>query len=143
MPKKDKFHDAVKTALEKDGWTITKDPLILEWGRRDVYVDLGAERLLAAEKESERIAVEIKSFLSPSDTRDLEQAIGQYLLYRAILERTDPTRKLFLAVPINAWNNTFQDDLGLLMLETYKLEVIGFDPNTEEVLVWNTSETPS
>jgi hypothetical protein len=96
-----------------------------------------------AKKNSERIAVEIKNFLSPSDTRDLEQAIGQYLLYRAILGRTDPERQLYLAVPINAWSNTFQDDLGQLMLETYHLAVIGFDPQSEEVLVWNPSETPS
>jgi hypothetical protein len=50
MPRKDKYHDAVRTVLEKDGWTISHDPLVLEWGDKDVYVDLGAERLLAAEK---------------------------------------------------------------------------------------------
>ena len=137
MPKKDKYHDAVKTALEKDGWNITHDPMILQWGSKDVYVDLGAERLLAAEKTGQHIAVEIKSFLGASDTRDLEQAIGQYLLYRAIMERTDPTRQLFLAVPIDAWNDTFLDSLGQLMLESYHLNVFAFDYVTEEVVVWN------
>jgi XisH protein len=136
MPRKDKYHDAVRIALEKDGWIISHDPLVLEWGDKDVYVDLGAERLLAAEKAEQRIAVEIKSFLGISDTHDLEQAVGQYLLYRAILERTEPTRKLFLAVPIDAWHNTFKASLGQLMLEAYHIHVIGFDPQDQEVKIW-------
>jgi hypothetical protein len=136
MPRKDKYHDAVRIALEKDGWTISHDPLVLEWGNKDVYVDLGAERLLAAEKAEQRIAVEIKSFLGISDTHDLEQALGQYLLYRAILEKTDPNRLLFLAVPVDAWENTFKASLGQLMLETYNLRVIGFDPQSQEVKLW-------
>lgn len=49
MPRKDAIHDAVKTALTKDGWQVTDDPLFLEHGDDDMYVDLGAERLLAAE----------------------------------------------------------------------------------------------
>ena len=103
-------------------------------------MDLGAERLLAAEKTGQHIAVEIKSFLSASDTRDLEQAIGQYLLYRAIIERTEPSRQLFLAVPIDAWNDTFLDSLGQLMLESYHLNVIAFDHVTEEVIVWSNNQ---
>ena len=53
MPARDIYHDAVKNALLKDGWTITDDPLHLKWGQKDMYVDLGAQQLLAA-------------FLSPS-----------------------------------------------------------------------------
>ena len=58
MPARDIYHYQVRTALIKDGWTITHDPLRLIWGRKDVFVDIGAERLLAAEKGSQRIAVE-------------------------------------------------------------------------------------
>lgn len=50
MPAKDKYHHALSRALVKDGWTITDDPLRLVWGERDFYVDLGAERIVAAEK---------------------------------------------------------------------------------------------
>jgi hypothetical protein len=50
MPARDRFHDTVKTALTRDGWDVTHDPLRLRWGARDLYVNLGAERLLAAEK---------------------------------------------------------------------------------------------
>lgn len=65
MRQRDTFHAAVRTALERDGWTITDDPLLLAVGVHKVYVDLGAERLLAATRAGERIAVEIKSFIGP------------------------------------------------------------------------------
>ena len=84
IPAHDLYHDAVKNALIKDGWTITHDPFRMEWGKRDMYVDLGAERLLAAERAGERIAVEVKSFLGASDIADLEQALGQFILYHDV-----------------------------------------------------------
>ena len=59
MPATDVYHDRVKNALVKDGWTITHDPYTLSFGLKNVFVDLGAERLLAAEKGQEKIAVEI------------------------------------------------------------------------------------
>jgi hypothetical protein len=59
---KDKYHNHVRIALENDGWTITHDPYKIMIGRRRGYIDLGAE-LIGAERETEKIAVEIKSFL--------------------------------------------------------------------------------
>jgi XisH protein len=70
MPTKDLYHNTVKAALIKDGWIITDDPLSLEIGGRDLFIDLGAERLLIADRDSEKIAVEVKSFISPSPVRD-------------------------------------------------------------------------
>src|SRR5436190_6271049 len=99
MPTRDIYHDTVKNALIKDGWTITHDPYTLTFGQRNVFVDLGAERLVAAERNQEKIAVEIKSFHGASDVRDLEMALGQYVFYRSLLARFEPGRKLFLAVP--------------------------------------------
>lgn len=60
---KDLFHEAVKEALQKDGWTITDDPLMLPFGNRRLYVDLAADKLIAAQKQQHRIAVEVKSLL--------------------------------------------------------------------------------
>ena len=99
MLAKDRYHNAVRHALEADGWTITDDPLPLRVGTRDLYVDLGAERLLAAERGSEKIAVEIKSLVGPSPIASLEQALGQFVLYNDALELLEPERLLFLAVP--------------------------------------------
>lgn len=76
MTAKDIYHDTVRNALIKNGWQITHDPLVLKWGSKDLYVDLGAERLLAAEKSGQKIAVEVKSFVSPSEVDDLKNAVG-------------------------------------------------------------------
>ena len=108
MPARDKYHDCVRNALIKDGWTITKDPYTLKWGTKDLFVDLGAERILAAEKGAEKIAVEIKSFTGPSEMADLEQALGQFTLYGAILDEQEPDRKLFLAVPEHAMHDSLK-----------------------------------
>lgn len=59
MSAKDTHHDAVVEALEKDGWKITHDPLRILWEQKVMFVDLGAEPIIAAEKEHEKIAVEI------------------------------------------------------------------------------------
>jgi uncharacterized protein (UPF0548 family) len=61
---KDIFHEAVKQALQKEQWIITNDPLKFKFGNVNFQVDLGAERLVAAERAGEKIAVEIKSFLN-------------------------------------------------------------------------------
>ncbi len=85
MPAKDLFHENVKIALVKDGWKITNDPLSLKWEARNLYVDLGGEKIFAAERDEQKIAVEIKSFVSVSEVKDLENALGQYFLYLIIL----------------------------------------------------------
>ncbi|HLB48477.1 MAG TPA: XisH family protein [Anaerolineales bacterium] len=135
MPAKDIFHDAVKNALIKDGWTITHDPLRLTWGGKDMYVDLGAERLLAAEKAGQQIAVEIKSFIGDSEMDDLEKAIGQYVVYRAVLAEREPNRVLYLAVPTDVLD-IFEQPLGELLLKNHLAQVIGFDPQAEVIVRW-------
>ena len=136
MPARDIYHDSVKNALIKDGWTITHDPLRLSWGGRDMYVDLGAERLLAAEKGERRIAVEVKSFVGHSDMADLERAIGQYVLYRAVLAEREPDRVLYLAVPRLIFQDIFEQPLGMLLRKYNLAQVVGFDPQTEVIVGW-------
>ncbi|MDB5323643.1 MAG: XisH protein [Phycisphaerales bacterium] len=136
MPARDLYHDVVKRSLVKDGWTITHDPLVLKWGAKDLYVDLGAERLLAAERRGERIAIEVKSFLGPSDVDDLEKALGQFILYHDLLAERDPDRILFLAVSIDVWRDIFEEPIGELLLAKKRLRVLVFDPKEEEILRW-------
>ncbi|MCX5933739.1 MAG: XisH family protein, partial [Pseudanabaena sp. LacPavin_0818_WC45_MAG_42_6] len=114
MPAKDMFHDSAKAALLKDGWTITHDPLSLRMGKKDFFVDLGAEKLLAAEKDNQKIAVEIKSFVSQSEIRDLENALGQYVLYHNILSVLEPDRILYLAVRESVFVDLFEETIGKL-----------------------------
>jgi len=47
MAARDVFHDAVRNGLEKEGWLITDDPLEIEVGGVEMYIDLGAEKLYA------------------------------------------------------------------------------------------------
>jgi XisH protein len=136
MPAKDIFHDCVKSALIKDGWTITHDPFSLRIGKKDLFIDLGAEKLLAAEKADQKIAIEIKSFISPSGMRDLENAIGQYVVYQNVLSLTAPERLLYLAIRESTFINLFQDELGKLLLERQKLKIITFDSDREEITQW-------
>lgn len=136
MPARDVYHNTVKKALIKDGWTITHDPLNLRLGKTDVYVDLGAEKLLAAEKEGQQIAVEIKSFIGRSKTNDLEEALGQYILYCDVMELSEPNRKLYLAVNQVVFKNVFQKDMGKLLLEKKRLKLPVFDHREEVILKW-------
>ena len=137
MPQRDTFHSAVRTALERDGWTITDDPLLLAVGLHKVYVDLGAERLIAATRGTERIAVEVKSFVGPSPITDFERAIGQYVLYRTALRRREPDRTMVLAIPRIAHDTLLESgELRRAAREDIGLVVVVFDPMEETVWKW-------
>ncbi len=142
MPAKDIYHDIVCNALTKDGWTITDDPLILKIGKRSVFVDLGAEKLIAAERDSEKIAVEIKSFLSPSPINDLENAWGQFFMYARTLQKRDPNRLLYLAVSRNTFEDLFQEEAGKLLLEEPGFRIVVFDVKSEEIVQWQPQIKP-
>ncbi len=136
MPAKDIYHNCVKNALIKDGWAITHDPLRLSMGSKDMYVDLGAERLMAAEKAGKKIAVEVKSFIGASEMDDLEKAVGQYIVYNTVLSEKEPERLLYLAVPKNILRDIFEESLGKLLLKKKFVKVIGFDPKEEVIVQW-------
>ena len=136
MPARDQYHSHVKKALIKDGWTITHDPYRLCWGLKDMYVDLGAEQLIAAENETRKIAVEIKSFRGLSEMYDLENAIGQYVVYHDVLHRLEPERELFLAIPESAFVSLFEEPIGKLLLENHRVKLLVFDQKTEDIRQW-------
>lgn len=136
MPAKDIYHETMKNALVKEEWTITDDPLRLKWGSRELFVDLGISKLISAQKANRKIAVEIKSFTNPSPIVDLEQALGQYLIYQAVLEETKPEYLLYLAIPKTTYGAIFSEPIGNLILKKYLLNLIVFDPKKEEVCQW-------
>lgn len=136
MPALDHYHSHVRNALIKDGWVITDDPLTLEFDERKLYIDFGAERLLAAERGTERIAVEIKAFRSPSPVADLEQTIGQYGLYEDVLQIVDPERILYLAIPEDVFKEIFSERIGRLVLRNRIRHAFTFAPESEEIVQW-------
>jgi hypothetical protein len=137
MPALDQYHQAVRNALTKDGWTITADPLTLTIGPDRLHIDLGAERVIAAEKGMEKIAVEIKTFAGASKLADLEMAAGQYVVYRLALRRADPDRILYLAVPQSVVVNLFQGhELWQAFLTEESVRILGYDAVKEEIIQW-------
>ena len=136
MPAKDFYHNTVKLALVKDGWTITDDPFKLEVDRRDLFIDFGAEKLLIAQRANQKIAVEVKSFISPSPVNDLEQALGQYLLYEDLLKINHPDRILYLAVREAVYSSFFQEKIVQIVLESRHLKLVIFNETQEEIIQW-------
>ncbi len=136
MPALDLYHNAAKQALIKDGWTITHDPLHLRWGRKDMYVDLGAKRLIVAERSEQKIAVEVKSFLGLSEMQAFRDAVGQFAIYRAVLRRTYPDYVLYLAIRDLIYDSFFEEPIGQILIEDENLKLIIFDAEKEEILQW-------
>jgi hypothetical protein len=137
MPPRDIYHHAVTQALLKDGWTITHDPFPIYYGTRRGYIDIGAEqRTLAAEKGTRKIAVEVKSFVGDSIMADLEQAVGQYLVYRSWLTRIEPERELFLAIGESVAADVFDEPAGRVLVEDYQLRLVVVATEREEVVQW-------
>ncbi len=136
MAAKDTFHDAVKSALQKEGWDITHDPLYINFAEVEIYIDLGAERLLAAEKNGKKIAVEIKTFLKPSAVSEFHTVLGQFLNYRFALNAEEPDRILYLAIPLEIYETFFARRFVQLITQEYQLKLIVFDPVNEEIIQW-------
>ncbi len=136
MSAKDIFHEAVKNALLKEGWTITHDPLFIQFGGVDVYVDLGAEKIIAAYKDGRKIAIEIKSFVKPSVISEFHTALGQFINYRVALQAEDPDRVLYLAVPIDIYKTFFALQFTQVVVETNQLKLIVYDAKQEVIVKW-------
>jgi hypothetical protein len=133
MPAKDIYHDNIKNALIKDGWTITHDPYVVQYGRKDLFIDLGAKKLIAASQGDLKIAVEVKNFIGSYAISDLEKALGQYTLHLHILARLEPDRILYLAIRQDTFTEVFQDPIGEILLENKRIKLIVFDEVKEEI----------
>ncbi len=133
---KDAFHDVVKTALQKEGWSII-DPLRLKIGTVEMAIDLGADRLVGAEREGEKIAVEVKSFLaSTSAISEFHTALGQFINYRGALRMRDPDRTLYLAIPDRTYASFFQQTFPKMMIEENKVRLMVYNIPKEIIVQW-------
>ncbi len=134
---KDVFHQQVKNALIKDGWNITHDPLTIRISEAvKLQIDLAAETTIAAERDSEKIAVEIKSFVGDSDISAFHTALGQYLNYCQALEEQEPDRNVYLAIPWETYQDFFQLPFIQRALRRYQVQLIIYDPKLEEIKQW-------
>ncbi len=136
MPRFDKYHEAVKNALIKDGWTITDDPFAIKFADARLFADIGAEKLFAAEKDNRKVAVEVKVFGSLSSYDDLEKAVGQYQIYRAFLRKIQPEREVYLAVAEKVYNKFFQRESVQFLVAEFGIKLLIFDEIKEEIVQW-------
>ncbi|MBD2771754.1 XisH family protein [Iningainema tapete] len=147
MPPRDTIHEIVKQAVIKDGWIITEadDPFVISYGQRFLFVDLGASKfannniqgsLIGAKKNNSRIAVEIKDFRAKSLIKDLEQAIGQYVLYRLLLDKIDPGREVYLAITDTLYEDFFSEPIGELVINELPLKMIIVNLQRVEITKW-------
>lgn len=137
MSKRDDMHFPVRSALEKDGWTITDDPLALLFRGVILKADLGARWNFAAEKNGMKIAVEVKDFNSQSATNQLEKMMGQIQLYQWALDEQEPDRALFLAISEYVYNEFFRKrPLFQTVVERIGINLVIFDQTQEVILQW-------
>jgi hypothetical protein len=136
MPAKDLYHDAVKAALTKDGWSITADPYRIRYKDVDLYADLAAERPIAAEREGQKIVVEIKSFVGRSLMTDFHNAVGQYMVYQALIRETAPEYSLYLAVDDIVYRNFFRREGIEFLVRESQINLFVVDIDQQEIVQW-------
>lgn len=132
----DFFHDLVKRALQQEGWQIVADPLRLEWEEVKLEIDLAADRVVAADRGNEKIAVEIKSFLGQSTVYSFHGAVGQFISYRTILNEKEPERKLYLAVPLDTYRSFFTKSFTQAVIQQNQIPLIVYSVAEEAIEQW-------
>ena len=133
---RDIFHNAVREGLKKDGWRITHEQMQLQVGGVELYIDLAAEPLIAAEKDDQKIAVEVKSFVRVSDIHEFHLAIGQYRNYSLALSIREPERVLYLAVTEEAFNRFFTLQFVQQALQFNQVHFLVYDAQEEKIIQW-------
>jgi len=137
MPAKDIYHDVVKNALIKDGWTITADPYPLEYEDVELYPDLAVEKLISQNQKQRKIIVEIKSFISPSLIKDFQNALGQYILYRDLIQLSqDEYQEIYLAIKDEIYETFFQRKSIKAVVKLNQLALVIINTEKEEIVQW-------
>ena len=127
--------DTVVRALVNDGWVILKEQFRLVLENRKAWIDIRA----AKQQLGEVIFVEVKSFENiSSQVAYLQQILGQYLLYRAIIEERERGEDLFLAIPAHAYEGIFSEEIGKFVIRRFQLKIVVFDIEKETIIQWIT-----
>jgi len=136
MPAKDIFHEACKNALVKDGWLVTNEHFFIHSGGVEIYIDIGAEKIITAERNGEKIAVEVKSFLGYSTISEFHIAVGQFINYRSILEEEETGRILYLAIPLDVYETFFQLPFTQKIIRQNQINLIVYEQEEEVIIKW-------
>ena len=137
MPAKDIYHEAVKNALIKEGWTITADPYPLEYEDVELYPDLAVEKVISEEQKQRKIIIEIKSFISSSLMKDFELALGQYILYRDLIQLAqDEYQEIYLAIKDEVYDTFFQRKSIKAVVKLNQVALLVINTDKEEIVQW-------
>jgi glucose-6-phosphate 1-dehydrogenase len=136
MSAKDVFHDAVKSALQKEGWQVADKQLKVTWEKVELDIDLAADRLLSADRGNEKIAVEVNSFLENSTLYSFHTALGQFINYRTALRQQESDRILYLGVPQDTYETFFQQPFTQAVIQENRLRLVIYSPEREEIVLW-------
>jgi hypothetical protein len=133
LPALDHFQPVVVHALQKAGWQITESPFTLRVDKRNLFIDIKAQSTTDAR---EIIVVEIKGFEGQSQIHNLEEAIGQYVIYRVLMEDLGYDFPLYLAVPQATYELVFLERVGRVIQQSLHVKIIVIDSDREEVARW-------
>jgi hypothetical protein len=136
MPRKDEIHEAVRNALVKDGWTITDDPFRIVYEDADVYADLRVVKTQAGGLIQEALIIEVKGFAGASPLHNLENALGQYELYRIYLNTFAPEDRLYLAISETIYEEQFTRPAFAIIIQEKSLPLLVVDTEREEIVQW-------
>lgn len=133
---KDIIHDAVKAALENDGWNITSEHYTVRYEEFTIYPDMAAERAFAAQRGSEKIVVEVKSFLGRSSVYEVKDAIGQYVMYQTYLGEVEPERDVYLAISTTTYHDIFQLKAVEVLVKRFSVSLLVVNLELQEITEW-------
>lgn len=135
MPAFDQCHEQVVRALQKEGWHLEKSPAKFLLPPRLIYVDLLMSH--GNNGTRKRIAlVEVKCFPDEdSTTRDLYTAIGQYLVYRAMITELEMGLDLYLSIPVHIYQSIFDKSVERVIAES-SIKLVIINLADEEVVKW-------
>ncbi len=135
MPKYDTCHEQVMRALQKDGWRIVAEQSVIMAHKRKGIVDIRAAREINGSRQ-QILLVEVKCFPDREDTtQELYTAIGQYIVYRAIMVQLTMNIPPYLAVPDEVFANTF--DLSVRWaINDSRVKLIIVDVEMEIIKQW-------
>ncbi len=100
---------------------------------RHIWVDLSIRR----DESDSLILIEIKGFERTAAPLDaLMAALGQYAVYKAMLEYLGMNNALYLTIPVAAHKGIFQAPVAQQSVKNLGVKLIIFDPVTEEIVSW-------
>lgn len=135
MPAIDDCEPQIIRAFAKLGWALVRRSFPLRMNSKMLYADL---LLQQTQTEASLIVVEVKCFPERgSHINQFYTAIGQYFVYRLLLEKQAPDIRLVLAIPLHIYQTLVSQQAVLgQLVEKYDIGLAIVNLQNEEVASW-------